>query len=48
MKEKALSVIEILKVQYPDALCALQYKKDYELRSPSVCLPSAQMQGSIL
>ncbi len=31
MKEKALSVIEILKVQYPDALCALQYKKDYEL-----------------
>ena len=31
MKEKALSVIEILKTQYPDALCALQYKKDYEL-----------------
>lgn len=31
MKEKALSVIEILKAQYPDALCALQYKKDYEL-----------------
>ncbi len=31
MKEKALSVIEILKVQYPNALCALQYKKDYEL-----------------
>ena len=31
MKEKARSVIEILKAQYPDALCALQYKKDYEL-----------------
>ena len=31
MKEKALSVIEILKVQYPEALCALQYEKDYEL-----------------
>ncbi len=31
MKEKARSVIEILKTHYPDALCALQYKKDYEL-----------------
>ena len=31
MKEKALAVIDILKKQYPDALCALQYKKDYEL-----------------
>ena len=31
MKEKALSVIEILKKQYPDALCALKYEKDYEL-----------------
>ena len=31
MKEKALSVIAVLKAQYPDALCALQYKKDYEL-----------------
>ena len=31
MKEKALSVIEILKAQYPQALCALQYEKDYEL-----------------
>lgn len=31
MKEKAQSVIDILKVEYPDALCALQYKKDYEL-----------------
>ncbi|MBR4863873.1 MAG: endonuclease III [Oscillospiraceae bacterium] len=31
MKEKALSVIEILKTQYPEALCALQYEKDYEL-----------------
>ena len=31
MKEKACSVIEILKHHYPDALCALQYEKDYEL-----------------
>lgn len=31
MKEKALAVIEILKQRYPDALCALQYDKDYEL-----------------
>lgn len=31
MKDKAQSVIDILKVEYPDALCALQYRKDYEL-----------------
>lgn len=31
MKEKVLSIISVLKQQYPDALCALQYKKDYEL-----------------
>lgn len=31
MKEKARSVIEILKFHYPDAICALQYEKDYEL-----------------
>ncbi len=31
MKKKALHVIELLKQRYPDALCALQYKKDYEL-----------------
>ena len=31
MKHKVQSVIEILKKQYPDALCALQYDKDYEL-----------------
>ena len=31
MKKKALAVIELLKQRYPDALCALQYKKDYEL-----------------
>lgn len=29
--EKAKAVIEILKNRYPDALCALQYEKDYEL-----------------
>ena len=31
MKEKVRSIIDILKNQYPDALCALQYEKDYEL-----------------
>lgn len=31
MKEKVSSIIEILKMQYPDALCALHYQKDYEL-----------------
>ncbi len=31
MKKKAIAVIEILKAQYPDAICALQYEKDYEL-----------------
>ena len=31
MKKKALAVIDKLKERYPDALCALQYDKDYEL-----------------
>ena len=31
MKEKVSAIIEILKQQYPEALCALQYEKDYEL-----------------
>jgi endonuclease-3 len=31
MKEKVNAVIELLKQRYPDAPCALQYKKDYEL-----------------
>ena len=31
MQQKVRSVIEILKQLYPDALCALHYKKDYEL-----------------
>ena len=31
MKQKAMAIIEILKQRYPDALCALNYKKDYEL-----------------
>ncbi len=31
MNEKVLSIIDILKQKYPDALCALHYKKDYEL-----------------
>lgn len=31
MNEKALAVIETLKNLYPDAPCALHYKKDYEL-----------------
>ncbi len=31
MKQKVLDIIDILKAQYPQALCALQYDKDYEL-----------------
>ena len=31
MQEKVRSIIEILTRQYPEALCALQYEKDYEL-----------------
>ena len=31
MKEKVRAIIDILRHKYPDALCALQYEKDYEL-----------------
>ena len=31
MKEKVRSIIDILNHQYPNALCALHYSKDYEL-----------------
>lgn len=31
MEEKVQSIIEILKERYPEAPCALQYEKDYEL-----------------
>ena len=31
MQEKVNAIIDILKERYPDALCALHYKKDYEL-----------------
>jgi len=31
MKEKVDAIISALKERYPDALCALHYKKDYEL-----------------
>ena len=31
MKEKVRAIIDILNAQYPDALCALHYEKDYEL-----------------
>lgn len=31
MKEKVSGIIHALKSRYPDALCALHYKKDYEL-----------------
>ncbi len=31
MKEKVQNIINALKMQYPDALCALHYQKDYEL-----------------
>ena len=31
MEQKVAGIIETLKERYPDALCALHYKKDYEL-----------------
>ena len=31
MNEKVLAIIDILKSLYPDPVCALHYKKDYEL-----------------
>ena len=31
MKEKVNAIIELLKARYPDAPCALHYRKDYEL-----------------
>ncbi len=31
MKQKVQNIVEILKHKYPEALCALQYEKDYEL-----------------
>ena len=31
MKDKAVAIIAALKARYPDALCALHFKKDYEL-----------------
>ncbi len=31
MKEKVSQIISALEARYPDALCALHYKKDYEL-----------------
>ena len=31
MKRKVDAIIELLKTRYPDAICALQYKKDYQL-----------------
>ena len=31
MKEKVRNIIDTLVAQYPDAICALQYEKDYEL-----------------
>ncbi len=31
MKEKVSAIIDLLKERYPDPVCALHYKKDYEL-----------------
>ena len=31
MQEKVAGIIQVLKERYPEALCALQYDKDYEL-----------------
>lgn len=30
-KSEVISIVEALKVDYPDALCSLEYRKDYEL-----------------
>ena len=31
MKEVALKIVELLEQEYPEALCSLEYEKDYEL-----------------
>ncbi len=31
MNETALEIVELLEQEYPDALCSLEYEKDYEL-----------------
>ncbi len=31
MKETALKIVELLEHEYPEALCSLEYEKDYEL-----------------
>jgi len=31
MKETALKIVELLEQEYPEALCSLEYEKDYEL-----------------
>lgn len=31
MKETALKIVELLEREYPEALCSLEYEKDYEL-----------------
>ena len=31
MKKKVRNIIDLLKMRYPDAICALHYEKDYEL-----------------
>ncbi|MBR2329414.1 MAG: endonuclease III [Clostridia bacterium] len=31
MKDTALKIVELLEQEYPDALCSLEYEKDYEL-----------------
>ena len=50
MKEKVSAIINGLKAQYPDALCALHYKKDYELMiEKGMCyLRAGDSKGSLL
>ena len=31
MEEKVQAILDILEARYPESMCALHYKKDYEL-----------------
>ena len=44
-KSTVLRIIDHLKTLYPDALCSLQYEKDYELLLPCACPPNAPTNG---
>lgn len=40
------AIVEALKKLYPEGICSLEYKKDYELLFRSVWRPSVPMSGS--